>query len=167
MKKFFPLLFILALIPALFTSCDDDGYYYNDYDSYLPGQWQLISADGIRVTGYNVNYLDFYSNGAGTYYYYQNTIPYKMALRWSVDLYAGGSVLYITYADGSQVSMDYWYNSNYTRLYTSWYEGAYRHEYVYQLIDDFSWGAPAKAPATQGAADIFTTRPGGALKPAQ
>lgn len=121
------------------TSCDDDYYYDNGYDSYLVGTWELIQANGRPVRGYATNYLSFYSGGSGEYSYYENRVPYRMALRWSVSSWYDGAVLYITYADGSQVSMDYWYNSNGTLLYTSWYSGGYRNEYVYQLVDDFTW----------------------------
>ncbi len=163
MKKFLPLLLILALVPALFTSCDD-GYYpyypgYDDYDNYLPGQWELISADGVPVSGYKVNYLDFYKNGTGIYYYYDRTVPYEMDFTWSVSFDYNSSVLYINYADGSYVSMDYWYNSNYTRLYTSWYSGGYKHTYVYQLVQAFSWGAPAKAAAADSLPADFVNTP--------
>ena len=165
MKKFLPLL-IAALLPMLFTSCDD-GYYpyppgsnpgYDNYDPYLPGQWELISADGMAVTGYAVNYLDFYKNGTGIYYYYDRTVPYEMDINWDVDVY--NSILYIAYADGSNVSMNYWYNSNYTRLYTSWRSGGYQHTYVYQLVQAFNWPSPAKAPATDGAQQVMTLFPG-------
>jgi len=154
MKKYLHLLLPLTLLTVLLGACDDDrGYYYNDYDEYLPGRWELIYADGRPVAGYMVNYLDFYDNGYGMFYYYDRGVPYEMELRWGVELWNATSVLYITYEDGSQVSMDYWYNSNATRLYTSWYEGPYRHEYVYQLIDDFAWPAPARASQSAPAED--------------
>lgn len=160
MKKLYPLLLTLILLPLLFTACDDDGYYYYDYDEYLVGQWELIYADGRPVSGYEVNYLDFYQDGNGYYYYYDRGTPYEMPLRWSVDQYYDGQVLYISYADGTQTSMDYWYNANGTRLHTSWYNGPYRHEYVYRLVQSFDW---YNAPMPQSAGAQRTsaiTRPG-------
>ena len=155
MKKLIPLLLVLLALPVALTSCDDDDYYYSGYDQYLVGQWELIYADGRPVTGYSVNYLDFYSNGTGIYYFYDRGLPYNMDISWATDIWGGSSVLYINYADGTSVSMDYWYNSNATRLYTSWYSGGYRHEYVYQLVNDFTWPAPARPQAEE--AERFTT----------
>lgn len=130
----------------LFTSCDDD--YYYDSDSYLVGAWELIYADGRYVSGTATNYLQFYNNGTGWYYYYERGVPYKMALNWSVDVWSNSSVLYIAYADGSRVSMNYWYNSNATRLNCAWQSGSIMHQYVYQLVDSFNWdGTPYYAPA--------------------
>ncbi len=155
MKKLLPLLLMLLSLPVMLTSCDDDNYYYSGYDQYLVGQWELIYADGRPVTGYAVNYLDFYSNGTGIYYFYEHGLPYNMDIAWASDIWGDSSVLYINYADGTSVSMDYWYNSNATRLYTSWYSGGYRHEYIYRLVNDFSWPAPVRPLADE--AESFTT----------
>ena len=163
MKKNLPLLLAAILLPVLFSACDDD-YYYYDNDPYIVGEWELIYADGRPVTGYQVNYLEFYQNGTGMYYYYDNRHPYEMRLRWAVDYYYDSNVLTINYEDGTYAEMDYWYNGNYTRLYTSWYSGGgYQHTYVYQLIDDFSWGAPSKHLPATTAAEALTLplpRPG-------
>lgn len=149
MKKIYTLLSLLFVSVALsvgLTSCDDD--YYgppgSTYDPYLIGTWELWQADGVPVYGYQVNWLEFYRNGSGTYYYYHNGKQYSMGLSYDVDWYGGGSELYIYYADGTSASMNYWFNSNRSYLYTQWYEYGYRHTYVYRYVDGPAW-APKKS----------------------
>lgn len=146
MKKLNILLSMLFVSLTLgLTSCDND--YYGPpgaaYDPNLIGTWELYYADGVRVYGYQTNWLEFYKNGRGTYYYYQDALDYQMGLTYSVDWYGGTQQLYITYADGRYVSMNYWYNSNYTYLYTQWYDRGYQHTYVYRYVDGPQW-APMK-----------------------
>lgn len=150
MKKLFTLLSMICMgVVLCLTSCDD---YYGppggpdySYDKDLIGTWELYSADGVRVTGYQVNWLEFNRGGTGTYYYYRNGKQYSMWLQYDVSFYGNTSQLYIDYQDGSSVSMDYWYNSNATFLYTQWYEGGYRHTYVYQYVN-----GPDRAPKRSG-----------------
>ncbi len=150
MKKTITLSGIIAafILAVCMTSCDDDPYYYPGatYDRDLIGTWELYSADGVRVVGYEVNWLEFYRNGTGTYYFYNNGKQYSMALDYGVDFYGGSNVLYIDYADGNSVSMDYWFNSNRTYLYTQWYERGYRHTYVYAYVSGVDWAPAAKSP---------------------
>lgn len=172
MKKIYSLIALVAvLLPTLFlTSCDD---YYGppggsyDSDPNLVGYWQLTRVNGNPVYGYQSNYLEFFRNGSGNYYYYSYGQPYQMRLNYYVDYYGGSQTIYINYSDGSNVSADYWFNSNYTRLYMQWYEYGRLQTYEYTYADGVYW-APAlnNAPA-QEAIDLpdspLGLRPGGAL----
>ena len=152
MKKIYSLLSLVSVSVALslvLTSCDDD--YYGPpgatYDPDLIGTWELFQADGSPVYGYQVNWLEFYRNGNGTYFYYNNGDQYSMDFYYAVDWYGGGSELYIDYADGRSAAMDHCFNSNRTYLYTQWYERGYRHTYVYRYVDGPSW-APLRSAFT-------------------
>lgn len=153
MKKTYALLALLIMAVCVgFTSCDDDIYGPpgQSYDPDLLGTWELYSADGVPVYGYQVNWLEFNRNGTGTYYYYHNGREYSMGLYWGVDWYGGEQELYIDYNDGSSASMYYWFNSNATFLYTEWYERGYRHTYIYRYVDYPAW-SPRKAAPSNGA----------------
>lgn len=153
MKKIYPLLAMMFVALSIsLTSCDDD--YYgppgSSYDPDLIGTWELYSADGVRVYGYQVNWLEFRNSGRGAYYYYHNAQQYSMGLTYSIDWYGGSSQLYISYADGRYASMDYWFNSNASYLYTQWYEAGYRHTYVYQYVGSPYADSPSfEMPAQQ------------------
>lgn len=153
MKKTYTLLMLLVLSLCVgLSSCDDDIYGPpgTNYDSALVGTWELYSADGSPVYGYQVNWLQFNRNGTGSYYFYQDGRQYEMGLYWGVDWYAGSKELYIDYNDGRSASMDYWFNSNATYLYTQWYERGYRHTYVYRYVDGPAWAPLRQAPAAEG-----------------
>ena len=161
MKKLHTLLLMMAAVLSLsLTSCDDDYYYgpgYN-YDSDLIGTWELFQANGYPVTGYDVNWIEFYRNGNGTYYYYDHGQGYEMDLRYDVDFYYSTSKLYISYADGSNVTADYWFNNNRTYLYMSWYSGSQPMTYVYRYVNSVDW-----APALTRAASPLKYQPGDTL----
>lgn len=144
MKKLYTLLSMLCVGLALcLTSCDDDYYtpYPNQIDKDLLGTWELYSADGNRVYDYQVNWLEFNRNGQGYYYYYDDGRQYSMWLDYTVRYYGGGNQLYIEYQDGSSVSMNYWFNSNATYLYTQWYENGRSHTYTYRYVSDPSFAS--------------------------
>lgn len=166
MKKIYTLIALFVAVTAMsisLTSCDEDYYGRpgNTYDPDLIGTWELYQADGRPVVGYQVNWLEFYRNGTGTYYYYSNGYQYSMGLNYGVQWYSGTSQLYINYSDGSSTSMDYWFNSNATYLYTQWYEYGVRHTYVYRYVNGPEW-APAsqKAPADSAPAKLPSLTPG-------
>lgn len=155
MKKINTLLLLVATIMGLsLTSCDD---YYGPpgatYDPDLIGTWELISVNGNSVHGYQKNWLEFYRNGNGTYYYYVNGKPYEMSLSYDIDYYYNRSNLYIYYADGRSAYMNYWFNSNYTYLYMQWSEGGYLNTYVYAYVNSVDW-APARKD-NDSAAPLF------------
>lgn len=162
MKKTLPLLAFLCIsISVLFTSCDDEyGYPGGNYEPALIGTWELYKADGVRVGGYQVNWMQFDRGGRGTYYYYNNATPYSMWFDYYVDWYYDSSVLYIDYQDGSSVSMDYWFNSNGTMLYTQWYDHGYRHIYCYRYVS-----GPYDMPALKSFAPAAEHTPAPAFAP--
>lgn len=150
MKKLHTLLLMMVVLATslTFTSCDD--YYAPPgatYDPNLVGSWELVSVNGKNVYGYQKNWLDFYRNGSGVYYYYVNGLPYEMDLTYDVDYYYNQSNLYIYYADGRSAYMNYWFNSNYTYLYMQWSEGGFLNTYVYAYVNTVDW-APALQPRT-------------------
>lgn len=147
MKKLHTLLLLAVLAVGLcFTSCDD---YYGPpgatYDPDLVGTWELVSVNGNAVHGYQKNWLEFYRNGGGTYYYYVNGIPYEMGLSYDVDYNYNRSNLYIYYSDGRAAYMNYWFNSNATYLYMQWSEAGFLNTYVYAYVNSVDW-APARSP---------------------
>lgn len=152
MKKIYTLLAGIALcLPMVcLTSCEDD--YYgppgSTYDPDLVGYWQLTAVNGRPVYGYQSNYLEFFRNGSGYYYYYSYGQPYQMSLRYSVDWYGNSSTLYINYSDGTYVSADYWFNANATRLYMQWVEYGALTTYEYTYVDGVSWNMPAPYSAS-------------------
>lgn len=130
-----PLLGVLFCCAVAFTSCDDDDYYYYDstyYDRNLPGQWDLIFVNGRPVSGYEQNFFDFYTDGSGKYYYYENGVQYWEWIDWWCydDYYT--QVLHINYSSGAPLDCAYSFNSDFSRLYLSWTgPGGRRQEYVY------------------------------------
>lgn len=172
MKKIYNLLAGIAIcLPLLcLTSCEDD--YYGPpgaaYDPDLIGYWQLTAVNGRPVYGYQSNYLEFFRNGSGNYFYYNHGQLYEMSLRYSVEWYGNASTLYINYSDGSYVSADYWFNGNATRLYLQWVEYGSLTTYEYTYVDDVNWYSPASYSAAaddEGSIPYSEVglRPGGAV----
>lgn len=132
-KLLLPLLSVIFCAVA-FTSCDDDDYYYDDtyLDRDLVGQWDLIFINGNPVSGFKQNFFDFYSDGSGKYYYYENGQQYWEWIDWwCYDGYYS-PVLHINYSSGAPLNCSYSFNSDASRLYLSWTDsGGYRMEYVY------------------------------------
>lgn len=169
MKKIYSILTaILMCMPLMWlTSCDDE--YYGppggNYDPDLIGYWQLTRANGVPVYGYKSNFLEFFRNGTGYYYYYNYGQAYEMRLTYSLDFYAGGQTIYINYEDGSYVSADYWFNSNASRLYMRWFEAGGEVIYEYTYVDGVSWAPAAYALASQAGADTASSLPAIGLRP--
>ncbi len=135
MKKHILLPLLSVIFCAVtFSSCDDDDYYYdNTYlDRNLVGQWDLIFINGRPVSGYTQNFFDFYSDGSGKYYYYENGQQYWEWIDWwCYDGYSS-PVLHVKYSTGAPLNCAYSFNSDATRLYLRWTDGAgYAMEYVY------------------------------------
>ncbi len=133
-------LLIVALLAILFTSCDYEGGWYPSapsgwnsyYDSRLEGSWELVQANGRPVRGDAVNYLDFYRNGRGMYYFYRNGImnsermayycqdTYNNAVRNQINIqyqYSSPSTMYYWFQDGGNTLWMQWGTSNGTMVY--------------------------------------------------
>lgn len=173
MKRAIKFISLITLCLAVFlplTSCEDsypppgvnpgEGGYYPDVDSDLIGSWQLAYVNGRPVDGYNTNYLDFYGNGTGDYYYYEMGEEYALGFDFWCEYDYGGQYLYINYYDGTRAEMSYWFNSSYDVLYLQWQSGGQLITYTYYYIYD-SYRAPEKSV---GRADVsaewIVSRPG-------
>lgn len=136
MKKF--TLILLGLVALLVSSCSNEyvGPPGHSYDPSLVGIWQLTAANGNPVTGYKVNYIQFYAGGTGYYYYYAGGQPYKMRLVYAMNYQPHWNSLYITYADGQSSSMRYHLSPSGSRLYMRWYDHGQLVSYTYTLVND-------------------------------
>ena len=144
-------LFSLLSLGAL-TSCDTDDYTWApgppsgwyDYfaDQRLNGCWQLIQANGRPVGGYDVNYMDFYGNGRGRYYYFSAGRPTSERMAyWCEENWGGvsGYVMNIQYEYSNPATVDYWFTDGNRRLWLQWSTGGGVVTYVYAPSADPGW----------------------------
>lgn len=145
MKKHLLLPILSAIFClAAFTGCDDDDNVYTFLDRNLVGQWDLIFINGRPVSGYSQNFFDFYSDGSGKYYYYENGVQYWEWIDWWCYNTNYAPVLHVVYSSGAPLNCNYTFNSNATRLYLSWSTpGGGTMEYVYEYT------GPAQSPDRQ------------------
>lgn len=141
MKKNLILPIFAAILSAfIFTSCDDEYYVIEEdyyYDRDIPGQWDLVYVNGHPVAGFDQNFFDFYTDGTGKYYYYEDGYQYWEWIEWWCyeDYYSYAPVLHIEYSSGAPLDCDYSFNSDATLLYMSWIsDRGRRQEYVYQYV---------------------------------
>lgn len=149
-RRFTTLLAAVALLVgcvASFSSCtDDDGWYpyppsgWNStyYDNYLTGAWRLVQVNSRPVTGYDVNYLEFYGNGRGRYYYYQNGQLYRERMAyWCEDFYGSGfnPELNLQYQSGQSSTMSYWFTDNGNSLWMQWNTSQGTVTYLYRYTN--------------------------------
>ncbi|MBR5788118.1 MAG: hypothetical protein IKY35_05470 [Muribaculaceae bacterium] len=154
----------IAIISMLsLSSCiivDDPDYPSTGYDRDLTGMWELSHINGYRVSGYEVNWLDFYGDGWGKYYYYSGHSTYELPYEYYCE-YDFDNWLYIHYADGTYAEMMYWFNHNYTQLYLEWYDRGERITYTYQYCNNPYWAPSVLKYDDTRSADIdFGYRPG-------
>lgn len=114
-------------------------YSNPQYDRDLIGAWELYQADGAPVYGYQVNWLEFFRDGRGTYYYYQNGDQKSMGMTYKIKWSDNKNDMNINYADGHTSSMQYWFNTNRSYLYTQWDEEGISHTNVYRYVTDPDW----------------------------
>ncbi|MBD5269294.1 MAG: hypothetical protein HDS43_01555 [Bacteroides sp.] len=144
------ILAAAALLAApLFTSCvvDDDGWYpappagWNYfYDDYLNGRWQLVQVDGRPVSTYNTNYMDFYGNGRGTYYYYRNNRLYSEDMAYycqDTNYGPSGQQINIQYEYDSPVTMYYWFTGD--TLWLQWSTNSGPVTYLYRPVNSLPY----------------------------
>lgn len=134
------------LLTPMFSSCtiDDDSWYpvppngWNNYfyDTALNGRWELVQANGRPVGPYDTNYMDFYGNGRGTYFYYENGRMYQENMAYYCQRSGYGPSdrqINVQYEYGNPVTMWYWFNGNY--LYMEWNTNYRRNTYVYRPVN--------------------------------
>lgn len=155
MKKLYTLrilalsIFALVLLSPL-TSCDDNDawapvppYGWNTFfDNRLNGTWQLVQANGRPVTGYDVNYMDFYGNGRGRYYYYSGGRPDSEQMAYWCQVSDNSNSNYqmnIQYEYGSPSTVNYWFTDRGAHLWMQWQSGAGVITYVYEAVAGPGW----------------------------
>lgn len=149
MKKSLRNIFVagataLMLAPLMSSCMVESGSWYpappsgwNNYfyDSSLSGRWQLVQANGMPVGPYDTNYMDFYGNGRGTYYYYERGRMYaeEMAYYCQYSNYGPSDTqVNVQYEYGNPVTMWYWFNGAY--LYMQWDTSYGRTTYLYRPV---------------------------------
>lgn len=152
MKRHFTalLLVVVAFLAAGgLTSCDDydDWGWYDGptgdyfYDSDLDGAWELVQADGIPVGSGSTNYLDFYGDGHGMYYYYDNGTPVSERMGYFCQYSNNGASRYqvnVRYEYGQPTTMNYWFAGG--SLWMQWRTGGGRVvTYVYRPVSYVPW----------------------------
>ena len=153
------IISMLSLSSCIIVS-DEPNYPDTGYDRDLTGMWELSHINGYRVSGYEVNWLDFYGDGWGMYYYKSGHSTYELPFEYYCE-YDFDNWLYINYSDGTYAEMEYWFNHNYTQLYLEWYDRGERVTDTYQYCTDPYWAPSALKLADTRSADIdFGLRPG-------
>lgn len=131
MKRHLLLTLLVTVICSLsFTSCivDDPwwgntppGYDNFGYDSRLTGTWQLIQCDSRPVSYNETNYLQFYGNGSGGYYYLQNGFRRSESIEYYCYRSQNSTSNYeidIHYQYSNPATMNYWFAEG--RLFMQW-----------------------------------------------
>ena len=153
--------FLFPIISALMaggssivlTGCVDDDYWpYSPppgwganyfYDSRLDGSWELVQANSSPVDPYDTNYMDFYGDGHGRYYYYRNSHPYSEEMAYFCQRSGSTTTNYqinIQYEDGTGSTMAYWFTDGGNTLWLQWQTGNGRIiTYLYDRISYIPW----------------------------
>ena len=143
MKKHSFLMMLLGVVvtlglSTLLTSCeiDDDTWPYSPppgwgskyfFDSRLEGSWELTPANASEVGGYDTNYMEFYGNGHGRYYYYDRGRPYQEDMAYFCQRSGSTTSSYlinVQYADGTSSTMTYWFSEGDYSLWLQWRENS-------------------------------------------
>ena len=157
------VVMVMLISMLTFTSCYESyppGYDGTGYDRDLTGLWELSHINGYRVSDYEVNWLDFYGDGWGMYYFQDGRYTEEMSFEYYCE-YSYDNWLYIHYSDGVYAKMLYRFGHNYSTLYLEWYEHGERITYTYQYYNDPYWAPSALKRSGTRSADIgFGLRPG-------
>lgn len=146
MKKFTTLLAaaFLAVCALSLTGCGyvnawdpEPPWGWNDtfFDSDLTGRWRLVQVNGQSVRGDEVNFMQFYGDGRGRYFYYKRGyLEDERLAYWCQRSVSGTSSLQINiqYEDyGSPTTMNYWFTDRDT-LWMQWRNSYGVQTYVYR-----------------------------------
>ncbi|MDE6342852.1 MAG: hypothetical protein K2K93_11105 [Muribaculaceae bacterium] len=136
----------VASLAILFSGCGyvdawdpEPPYGVNDtfYDSDLDGCWQLYQINGEQVRRDQVNYMQFYGNGRGMYYYYdRGYLENEKLAYWCQRSVSGTSTrqINIKYEYDNPSTMNYWFTNRDT-LWMQWRNSYGVQTYVYVWID--------------------------------
>lgn len=143
----FPLLtglFAVICMTLALSSCTSDDYWYDgpDYtDSRLDGLWQQVQAQGRPVSAFDTQYFDFFGNGRGYYYYYQNGRLVRERINYQCQPSVSGASRYqvnISYENGGTSTINYWFTGG--DLWMSWMtNGGTTVTYVYKPISSLPY----------------------------
>jgi len=145
LRFFITLTMCVLMACGVFTSCDDDDYYWGTpggssyYDRDLVGTWQLVQINGITIPPADANYFSFFGRGSGTYYYHEGGREFAEDISyWSTDTYYN-SYLTINYATGRESTMNYWFTEDYQSLWMQWQTNSGTMTYRYILVSGVPW----------------------------
>ena len=152
LTSFLAAALLLGGSSVMFTACESDDYWpYNPpsgwgenyfYDSRLSGEWELVQANSQTVGTYDTNYMDFYGNGHGRYYYYSNSRPYSEDMAYFCQRSDSSTSKYqinVQYEDGSSSTMSYWFTDGDNSLWLQWMAGGQTVVYVYKRVSSIPW----------------------------
>ncbi len=146
----------MAAIVAIFfsstlTSCDENwipdyppgGTNDSFYDNSLTGcYWELCQVNSSIVRPNEVNVLEFFRNGTGYYYYFDEGIPKRMYTDWWCEWSNNNVSKYqinISYGGDLPMTMNYWFTSDRydDYLWIQWYSHYYgTTTYIYRAVND-------------------------------
>lgn len=146
----YPLIAALALLAAgSLTGCVADGWYpvppsgwTSWYDSGLTGKWRLVECNGQSVGAYDTNWMEFYGNGRGMYFYYYYNRPYSERIAYWCQQPASPNSpcqINVQYEDGSTATMNYWFQRSGTELCMQWRDHGTLVTYVYASVSYINW----------------------------
>lgn len=127
-------LILMIVCCTSLTSCvaDDDFWPFSPppgwgsnyfYDSRLNGTWVLTQANSTPVSANEVNYMEFYGNGHGRYYYYSYGQPESERMGYFCQESNSNTTNYqinVQYEDGSASTMAYWFTDGNRSLWLQW-----------------------------------------------
>ena len=127
-------LLLTIISSTALTSCvaDDDYWPFSPppgwgsnyfYDSRLEGSWELTQANSSAVSRYDVNYLEFYGDGRGRYYYYDYGQPESERMGYFCQRSNSITTNYqinVQYENGSASTMAYWFSDGDNSLWLQW-----------------------------------------------
>ena len=118
-----------------------NGWNNTFYDRNLNGCWQLVQANSMPVSRFDTNYLEFYGNGRGRYYYYDHGQPYSERIAYWCQVSGLGTSRYqinINYEYSSPVTMSYWFTAGNT-LWLQWTTASGPVTYLYRAVNGVNW----------------------------
>lgn len=140
---------MVLVIAAILSGCGEVDIWapsgpsgWDFQDQRLNGYWQLKNVNDKAVIGYKTNYLEFYGNGSGRYYYYWNATPRTERIAyWCQEANAGYSryQINIQYQSGHASTMNYWFSSSGRTLYLQWNSPNGIQTYAYARVSSLNW----------------------------